>query len=531
MMHHEWKADIIFQINKPAKDVWAHNPWRRSFMERRYLVGIDQSTQGTKAVLLDETGSFIHKTVVPHQQIINGQGWVEHDAAEIARNVIDAVRLLFDECGVDKDKVAGVGIANQRETVVVWERATGRPLHNAIVWQCNRAAQICERIEQAGHAEFIRQRTGLRLSPFFSAAKIAWILEHMPYAAERAQRGELCCGTIDSWVIYNLTDGKHYKTDCSNASRTQLYNIAEMKWDEDVCRIFGIPLSCLPQVCDSDAYYGETDFGHLLNAPIPIHSVIGDSHGAMFAHRCYEKGMSMTGYGTGSCVLMNIGDAPILSKHGISTSIGWRVGGKICYVFDGVINYSGAVITWLLKDVRLIDSPAESEHFARLAHPADTTYLVPAFSGIGAPYWASEVTAAFTGMTRLTGKAELVRAAVDCIAYQINDVIEAMSCDAGVPIIEMRVSGAPTRNGYLMQFQSDLLDCPVLIPNNEELSGIGTAYIAGLAIGMYGMEEIAGNVHYATTEPRMAAEEKTNKLSGWKHAVGLLLKGKISHEV
>jgi glycerol kinase len=496
-------------------------------MEKRYVIGIDQSTQGTKAVLLDETGSLLHNTAIPHRQIIHEQGWVEHDPDEIARNVISAVKQLIDESGIDKDKIAVAGIANQRETVVIWDKSTGRPLCNAIVWQCNRAAQICDRIEQAGHAEFIRQRTGLKLSPFFSAAKLAWVLENVPRAAELARLGELECGTIDSWVIYNLTEGKQFKTDCSNASRTQLYNISEMRWDEEVCQLFGIPSSCLPEVCDSDAYYGETDFGHVLNVPVPIHCAIGDSHGALFAHGCYERGMSMTGYGTGSCVLMNIGNDPILSKHGISTSIGWRINGETRYVFDGVINYSGAVVTWLLKDLKLIGSPEESEHLARSANPADTTYLVPAFTGIGAPYWVNDTAAAFTGMTRLTGKAELVRAAVDCIAYQIYAVIEAMSTDAGIPIIEMRVSGAPTRNGYLMQFQSDMLVCPICIPDNEELSSIGAAYIAGIATGAFVIEKIVRKVQYTSIVPQMAAEERTRRLSGWNRAVKLHLSRRI----
>jgi len=488
----------------------------------RYIVGIDQSTQGTKALLLDEKGSCVGMKAVPHRQIINDKGWVEHDLEEIARNVIEAVKGVLAETRVDPGTVAGVGVANQRETIALWDRNGGRPVYNAIVWQCNRGARICERIEQEGAAEEVRERTGLKLSPYFSAAKLAWILEQVPGTRERAERGELVCGTMESWVIYRLTKGKACKTDYSNASRTQMFNIHTMSWDEEVCRIFGIPMACLPEVCDSDAQFGETDFDGLLPAPVPIHAAFGDSHCSLFAHNCHDRGTAMTGYGTGSCVLFNIGDRPILSRHGVSTSVGWRIGGKTVYVFDGVINYSGAVITWLLKDVGLISSPQESEALARAANKGDTTYLVPAFSGIGAPYWKSDIAAAFTGMTRLTGRAELVKAALESIAYQIADVIEAMSADAGFPLVEMRVSGAPAQNGYLMQFQSDLIGCPVLVPEFEELSAMGAAYAAGFALGMYTRDHITANNRYRTIRPNISEQERMAKWSGWKRAVRML---------
>lgn len=489
-------------------------------MAEKYIISIDQSTQGTKALLFDESGSLIKRTDHPHEQIINEKGWVSHNPSEIYANVIDVVTRLTED--IDRSKIVGVGISNQRETSLAWDKVTGEPLGNAIVWQCSRAVDICERVEKKGEAENIRRRTGMNLSPYFPASKIAWILEHVEGAREKAEKGEICHGTIDSWVVYKLTGGRSYKTDYSNASRTQLFNIFELKWDEEICGLFGIDPKNMAEVCDSDAYYGETDFEGLLDAPVPIHGVLGDSHGSLFGQGCLKPGMTKATYGTGSSIMMNIGEQPVLSTHGVVTSLAWSMGGKVNYVLEGNLNYTGAVITWLKDDLKLIESPGETGALAEQAVKEDSLYLVPAFSGLGAPYWDSRAAAAIVGMTRTTGKAEVVRAGVECIAYQITDIVKAMSEDAGVKVEELRVDGGPTKNTYLMQFQSDIADAVVQVPDSEELSGIGPAYAAGLALGVWD-ESIFGKLNRVKYEPEMDGGIREKKYGGWKAAVDRIL--------
>ena len=486
-----------------------------------YILGIDQSTQGTKALLFDNRGELICRTDLSHRQIVNGKGWVEHDGEEIYRNTVQAVKDLVEKAGIDKSRIAGLGISNQRETAIAWNRETGRPIYNAVVWQCARGAYITDRLEQEGLAEMIRLRTGLKLSPYFSAAKLGWVMEHVPDAAPLAAEGKLCCGTMDSWLVWHLTGGKEFRTDYSNASRTQLFNIETLAWDVEVCGLFGIPVESLPQVTGSDGCYGYTDFDGFLQKPIPIHGVLGDSHGALFGQGCLEKGMIKTTYGTGSSVMMNIGEKPVLSEK-VVTSLAWHMDGKATYVLEGNINYTGAVITWLKDDLKLIASASETEGLARQANEDDTTYLVPAFTGIGAPYWDSEARAAIVGITRKTRTPELVKAGLECIAYQIADVVEAMSQDAGVRIEELRVDGGPTRNRYLMQFQSDILDIRVLVPDAEELSGIGAAYAAGLALGFFD-RSIFGKMKRSVFEPAMDQDARRQKQDGWRAAVGTVL--------
>lgn len=488
----------------------------------KYVLGIDQSTQGTKALLFDEEGSLICRSDVPHKQYIDERGWVEHDPEEIYRNTLSVVKMLVEKAGIDKNEIVTLGISNQRETAMVWDRATGKPVYNAVVWQCARGAEICAKIEAAGHGEMIRSHTGLQLSPYFSAAKIAWVLQNVEGAQEKADRGELCCGTIDSWLVYKLTGGKEFRTDYSNASRTQMFNITSLAWDPEVCGLFGIPVSCLAELTDSDGEYGMTDFDGFLDAPIPIRGVLGDSHGALFGQGCVEKGMIKTTYGTGSSVMMNIGKDPVFSKR-VVTSLAWKLNGEVNYVLEGNINYTGAVITWLKDDLELITSPGETEALALAANPKDKTYLVPAFTGLSAPYWDSEAAGIISGMTRTTKRAEIVRAGLDCIAYQITDVIEAMSEESGIAIGELRVDGGPTRNRYLMQFQSDMAHVTVQVPSAEELSGIGAAYAAGIAVGLYVRDEVFAKMSRTKFEPAMDAETRNEKYEGWKHAVSQVL--------
>ncbi|MSS62310.1 glycerol kinase GlpK [Velocimicrobium porci] len=487
-----------------------------------YVLGIDQSTQGTKALLFDQIGNLICRTDLPHRQIINEKGFVEHNPIEIYQNTIQVVKNLIEKANIDKDDVKVLGISNQRETALCWDRKTGEPVYNAIVWQCARGAKICETLEQDGYAKMIRSHTGLQLSPYFSAAKLAWVLKEVPGAKEKAEKGELCCGTIDSWLVYQLTGGKEFRTDYSNASRTQLFNISTLSWDKEVCDAFGILPECLPKVTDSDGEFGFTDFDGYFNQKIPIHGVLGDSHGALFGQGCLNKGMIKTTYGTGSSIMMNIGETPVLSES-VVTSLAWKMNGKVSYVLEGNINYTGAVITWLKDDLKLIESPGETEKLAKRANPKDTSYLVPAFSGLGAPYWDSEAKATIWGMSRTTKREEIVKAALESIAYQITDVIEAMSRESGITIEELRVDGGPTKNTYLMQFQSDMAQIPVKVPSAEELSGIGAAYTAGLAVGIYRKETIFSQINRKQFVPVMEDEVRKLKYQGWKEAVKKVL--------
>ncbi len=488
---------------------------------KKYILSVDQSTQGTKAMVFDDTGKMLSRADLPHRQIVNDRGWVEHDPEEIWSNTLRVIRSAVEKAGVDRNELAVMGISNQRETTVCWNRRTGKPVCNAIVWQCARGAEICSEIEAGGGAETVRRKTGIPLSPYFPAAKLAWIFRHVDGAREAAARKELCAGTVDSFLVYRLTGGKRHQTDYSNASRTQLFNLADLRWDGELLELFGTDPSCMPEVTDSDGDFGETDLDGWLDEPIPIRGVLGDSHGALFGQGCLEPGMIKATYGTGSSVMMNIGEKPILSDTGVVTSLAWKIGGRVSYVLEGNINYSGAVITWLKDDVKLIDSPGETEALALAAHPADTSYLVPAFSGLGAPYWRSEAKAILCGMTRTTGKNEIVRAALNCIAYQITDIVKAMAASAGTSIAALRVDGGPTRNAYLMQFQSDMLDIPVSIPAAEELSGIGAAYAAGLSCGLL-TPSVFGRLERKEYLPRMPEEERSRLYAGWQDAVRMV---------
>ena len=491
-------------------------------MSEQYIISIDQSTQGTKALLFDSAGSLIWRVDQAHRQIIDEKGWVSHDPMEIYQNIIAVTARLLEETQIDRDKVAGVGISNQRETSLAWNRITGEPVGLAVVWQCARAADLCDQVAAAGHGEKIRRKTGMNLSPYFPASKIAWILRNVEGARELSDAGTLCHGTIDSWVIYKLTGKASYKTDFSNASRTQLFNIFDLKWDEEICGIFGIDPKNLPEVCDSNSNFGETDFDGVLPHSVPIHGVLGDSHGALFGQGCLEPGMMKSTYGTGSSIMMNIGEIPVLSTHGVVTSLAWSIDGKVNYVLEGNLNYTGAVITWLKDDLKMIQSPEETQSLAEQAAADDPLYLVPAFSGLGAPYWDSRATAMLTGMTRTTGRAEVVRAGLECIAYQIQDVIEAMSEDSQVKVHELRVDGGPTKNAYLMQFQSDIAGIDVQVPDSDELSGMGPAFAAGMALGLWD-QTVFEKLNRKKYAPRMDAELRNKKYEGWKKAVEKVL--------
>lgn len=483
----------------------------------RYILAVDQSTQGTKGLLFDENGLLAARADRAHRQIVNEKGWVEHDPEEILENTAAVCGDVLAKAGVDAGSVAAVGISNQRETTLMWDRVTGRPVYNAIVWQCARGAEICERPEIAGRAEEIRRKTGLNLSPYFPAAKLCWLMEHVPEARALSERGALACGTVDSWLLYRLT-GNH-KTDFSNASRTQLFNINTLQWDPELCALFSIPEDSLPEVCMSDSRFGETDLRGLLPHPVTIHGVLGDSHGALFGQDCRRPGQIKATYGTGSSVMMHLGGHPKFSGSGLVTSLAWGIGGKIEYVLEGNLNYTGAVMTWLRENVGLIRTDAEATELARRANPRDRTCFVPSFTGLGAPYWDSRATGLLTGITRTTGRAEIAKACLECIAFQIADLVDLMRRDSGIAVDTLRVDGGPTASSYLMQFQSDIADVVVQIPDLQELSGLGAAYAAGMAVGLYDRESVYRHIRRRRYEPGMSPAERAERLAVWKQAV------------
>ena len=468
-------------------------------------------------MLFDVAGQLTARADRAHRQYVNEKGWVSHDLDEILSNTLAVVWDVLAKADVRPEQIVAVGVSNQRETVAAWNRTTGEPVGKAIVWQCARAKDICEKL--TAHADTVQQKTGIPLSPYFSAPKMAWILQNEPGAAELAEKNELCFGTIDSFLVSHLTEEKAFKTDYSNASRTQLFNIHTLQWDEELCRIYGVPEICLPEVCMSDSVFGHTTFGGLLKTPVPLCGVLGDSHAALLGQNCRTPGQTKATYGTGSSVMMQTGNRLVTSNCGLVTSLAWGLDGRVEYVLEGNLNYTGAVITWLKKDAALLASDSESELLARMANPADKTYFVPAFTGLGAPYWDSEATGLLTGITRTTGKAELVKAGVECIGYQITDLVQRMAQDAGLPLAELRVDGGPTANTYLMQFQSDMAQVEVSVPEIQELSGFGAACAAGFSCGFYDPAIIHSQLHRHSYTPKMSAEERSGRYAGWQSAV------------
>lgn len=489
---------------------------------KKYILAVDQSTQGTKGLLFDKEGRMTARADRPHRQIVNDRGWVEHDPVEIMNNTIGVCGDVVKKAGIDPAGIVAFGISNQRETSLAWNKETGEPVYNAIVWQCSRAKDICRRHEEAGEAENVKKKTGLNLSPYFPASKLQWIMENVPKARELADEGKLAVGTIDSWLVYNLTGKKVHKTDYSNASRTQLFNIRTLKWDTELVKSFLIPESALPEVVMSDSVFGMTDVGGLLPKEVPICGVLGDSHGALFGQNCRKPGEIKATYGTGSSVMMNTGEKMYESDK-IVTSLAWGMNGKVEYVLEGNLNYTGAVISWLKDQVHLIEGAGETGPLAEKANPEDTAYFVPAFTGLGAPYWDSDATGMLTGITRTTGKNEIVKACVECIAYQITDLVDLMRKETGKAVSELHVDGGPTANTYLMQFQSDMAQARVSIPELQELSGMGAAYAAGISCGLYNPDTIFDHVQHTFYEPYMEEAVREEKYQGWQEAVARVL--------
>lgn len=489
--------------------------------EKDIILSIDQSTSGTKALLFGAKGELLARKDKAHRQITNALGWVEHDPEEIYRNTISLVRDILAETGTAPERVLAVGISNQRETGAAWDE-TGRPVCNAVVWQCARGAAICRELEEKGRAAAVKEKTGLNLSPYFTAAKFAWILRNADGAKQLAEQGRLRFGTMDSFLLYRLT-GEH-KTDYSNASRTQLFNIHTLRWDKELCGWFGVPEQTLPQVCDSDSVFGRTDMEGIFPSPVPVCGVLGDSHAALFAQGCVRPGMAKVTYGTGSSVMMNTGTHCAVSERLVS-SLAWSMGGTVNYVLEGNINYSGAVIDWLVRDLELIASPKEVSRIAAQVPSAQGVYLVPAFSGLGAPHWCSEARAVLCGMGRRTRRAHVVRAAEESIAYQVRDIAGAMDESGEQRLRELRADGGPTADRLLMQFQADILNVPLSVSGLEELSGAGAAYMAGISAGIYRQKELYARRKAVLYRPEMDARERETRYDGWKKAVDLVLYG------
>ena len=483
----------------------------------KVIASIDQSTTATKGLIWSLDGRLLGRADVPHRQIVNSQGWVGHDPMEILENTYRALAAALTEAQTAPGAVAAIGISNQRETALCWDKSTGKPLDNAIVWQCSRAEQISGELAEAGHGPEIRKRTGLTLSPYFSAAKYAWLIRNVAEAATVMERGNLCCGTMDSWLVYKLCGT--FLTDYSNAGRTQLLNLQSLAWDGEVAAMFGIPLSCLPKIVMSDALFGLTDLDGLLPAPVPLHTVLGDSHAALYANQCHDSLSAKATYGTGSSLMMNVGTAVPEADEGVSACPAWGMNEKITYALEGNVHYAGAVIRWLAEDVGLLSEAGQAGEIARSVPDSGGVYLVPAFSGLGAPYYDEQARAAFLGMNRSTTKVHLIRAAEECIAYQLRDVLEAIKLSSGHTPTSLKIDGGPSRDPFLMQFTADILNMPLGINHREEMSGMGAAFCAAIAAGLADHETIFSQQDYHKVEPNMDTSTRIALYDGWKSAV------------
>jgi glycerol kinase len=451
----------------------------------KLILAIDQGTTSSKAFLINREGKIVGQSGHEFQQIYPQPGWVEHNPLEIWESQKRACHEVLRKNSVKPSEIAAIGITNQRETAVVWEKTTGKPISNAIVWQCRRTSPLCERLREQGKEDLIREKTGLMVDAYFSGTKVQWILENVPGAMKKAERGDLCFGTIDSWLIYNLTAGRLHITDPSNASRTMLLNIHSGDWDAEILNWFGIPKSMLPAVVDSSALYGETTPEVFGGVPIPIAGIAGDQQAALFGQTCFRKGEVKNTYGTGCFVLANIGERPVRSKGGLIVSVAWRLKNRWTYVLEGGVFIAGAAVQWLRDGLGVIKDSREIEDLARKVPDTGGVYFLPAFVGLGAPYWDMYTRGMISGITRGTNAAHLARATLESIAYQTKDIIECMEINSGLKISELRVDGGAAENNLLMQFQADILGIPVIRPQNPQTTAIGAAYLAGLGTGFW----------------------------------------------
>ncbi|MBB6637783.1 FGGY family carbohydrate kinase [Cohnella thailandensis] len=504
--------------------------------EKDYILAIDQSTSGTKALLVDRSGEVAARCSLEHKQFYPRPGWVEHDALEIYGNVRRAARAALESAGVGPERLAALTVTNQRETAVLWDRTTGLPVHRAIVWQCQRTAERCAELREAGWESAVREKTGLLLDPYFSAAKWSWMLENVPNAKRKLAAGELLAGTVDSWLIWKLTGGRVHATDYTNASRTSLYNIHTLEWDEELCALFGVPDSVLPEVKFSDELFGHAEDPELFgDARVPISGVIGDSQAALFGNGCLKPGTAKATYGTGTSVLMNVGERPAPAGSGLVQAIAWGRGGKITYALEAVIRTSGDSIKWVRDNLGLFADMDEMQKLLDMAPENEGVYLVPAFVGLGAPYWQPDARAALVGMNRGTGRAQVVRAAIESIAYQVRDAVELLEGESGIPLKELRADGGASANAVLMQFQADMLGRAVFKSDVAELSAMGSVYLGGLGAGFWSsLEEAFAGANAGESgsadarrghlyEPAMAPDKAERQYAGWKRAVASVI--------
>ncbi len=494
-----------------------------------YILAIDQSTSGTKALVVNRSGEVLARSSLEHKQHYVKAGWVEHDPLEIYRNVEACAIAALEKAGLRAEQVSALTITNQRETAVMWDRLTGQPVYNAIVWQCQRTADRCAQYKAEGREPAVTAATGLMLDPYFSASKWGWMLEHVPEAREKQEQGRLLAGTIDSWLIWKLTDGEVHATDYTNASRTSLFNIHTLAWDEEMCSLFGVPSSLLPVVKYSDDRFGYTKESGWLGASVPVTGVIGDSQGALFGNLCFQEGMAKATYGTGTSVLMNVGGKLAeAGGSGLVQTIAWGLNGSVTYALEAIIRSSGDSLKWLRDNLGLFGSFEEMDRLLEDVPDNEGVYLVPAFVGLGAPYWQPAARAAITGMNRGTGKGHLIRAALESIAYQVYDAVELLQSVSGIKLEELRADGGAAENAMLMQFQSDLLRTSVVRAGAPELSALGSVFLGGLGVGMWSspeeLESCTGSSRTAYA-PLMPLAARATMLAGWKRAVARLLDG------
>lgn len=486
----------------------------------KYIMALDLGTTSCRCIIFDKNGRICSAAQKEFTQYFPQPGWVEHDAEEIWATQTGLMYEAMSKIDITINEIAGIGITNQRETTVLWDKETGRPVHKAIVWQCRRTAGYCDELKKLGMAEFFRSKTGLVLDAYFSATKLRWLLDNAAGARERAEKGELLFGTVDSWIIWKLTGGKVHVTDYSNASRTMLFNIHTLKWDEEILRVLKIPQQILPEVKPSSHVYGYTD-SKLFGREVPIAGAGGDQQCALFGQTCFERGEVKNTYGTGGFMLMNTGTAPVNSHNGLVTTIAWGVDDKVEYALEGSIFVAGAAVQWLRDELGLIRDAAESEVLAKSVPDANGCYVVPAFVGLGAPYWDQYARGAIVGLTRGVNRNHIVRATLESIAYQVNDVLMAMQEDSGMPITSLRVDGGACDNDFLMQFQADILNTSVVRPYCIETTAMGAAYLAGLAVGYWRNKEeiLANHVIAAEFKPQMGQAKRESLLQGWHNAV------------
>ncbi len=490
-------------------------------MDQPYILAIDQGTTSSRAMIFDRSGAVVGMAQREFEQLFPQPGWVEHDPREILGSVQSTIVEAMTRAHVSAPQIAGIGITNQRETTVVWDRHTGQAIHNAIVWQSRQTVEICEQLKADGYEDLVRDRTGMLIDAYFSGTKVKWILDHVPGARARAARGDLLFGTVDSWLLWNLSEDRTHATDVSNASRTLMYDIHKRQWCPDLLRMLDVPAAMLPEVRDSSTVYAHTSAQSVFGHRIPISGIAGDQQAALFGHACFEPGMAKNTYGTGCFLLMNTGDKAVQSNNGLLTTIAWSIGGQVEYALEGSVFVAGSAIQWLRDGLRMLGKASDTQAYAERAPSSEGVYFVPAFVGLGAPYWRSDVRGAMFGLSRGTSKEHFIRAVLESLAYQTRDVLTAMQADAGLSLKALRVDGGAIANDFTAQFQADLLDIAVERPTVKESTALGAAYLAGLAVGFWeSREQIAQQRQVERTfVPQMDAERREKLYAGWLRAV------------